>query len=122
LREAAASRGAENFEFHDDSPERRAEGLEGDDGDRTKNGPPSKAGPTKSRKKRRLEFGVRVGTDFAVQVNFFMLWCGPFHWVEAPFHANNVPGGTKKKIAETIASGNKKESGTKHPKANTRRK
>jgi hypothetical protein len=26
-----------------------------------------------------LEFGVGVGADFAVQVDFFVLWCGPFH-------------------------------------------
>ena len=27
----------------------------------------------------RLEFGVGVRTDFAVQVDLFMLRCGPFH-------------------------------------------
>jgi hypothetical protein len=26
-----------------------------------------------------LEFGVGVRADFAVQIDFFVLWCGPFH-------------------------------------------
>jgi len=34
---------------------------------------------TEGRASRRLQLGVRVGIDFAVQADFFELGCGPFH-------------------------------------------
>ena len=45
-----------------------------------------KAGPTNG----RLEFGVGVGTDFAVQVNFFVLRGGPFHGGSSFFGKKNT--------------------------------
>ena len=41
--------------------------------------PPPAAEPRTLTFIQRLKFGVRVGADFAVQVDFFMLRCNPFH-------------------------------------------
>jgi len=78
LRKATAGCGAEDFDFHKgilQAAKRKCKRGWRTKGVLTQNGPPQTAGPTNT----SLKFGVGVRTDFAIQVDLFVLRGDPFH-------------------------------------------
>ena len=78
LWEAAAGGRAEDLNAHQDTRTREKKGK------RSRKRPaPRKRTLERQSKQERLEFGVGVRTDFAVQVDFFVLRRDPFHEVRS---------------------------------------